>query len=221
VLGDGDLLRQKIRLAAHLIESSTEGFWRHPRMAEMFPEFLIAIHGSVRATVPLMRTAAHVALTGGDALCPRLAAYFQQHIEEELEHDEWLLDDLAAIGYPRHVVLDRLPKPAVAGLVGAQYYWIFHAHPVALLGFFAVLEGHPPRIDHLDTLERETGLPRAAFRMLRHHAELDGDHADELFALVDDLPLIDRHRELLGLSALHTIAMVRLLFDGLLEQFSN
>ena len=27
-----------------------------------------------------------------------------------------------------------------AALVGAQYYWIFHAHPVSLLGYLAVLE---------------------------------------------------------------------------------
>ena len=31
-----------------------------------------------------------------------------------------------------------------AALVGAQYYWIRHVHPVALLGYVMLLEGYPP-----------------------------------------------------------------------------
>jgi hypothetical protein len=57
--------------------------------------------------------------------------------------------------------------------------------------------------------------------MLRHHAELDSDHATELFALVDALPLSDHHHELLGVSALHTLSTAQLLFDGLVERFST
>ena len=30
-----------------------------------------------------------------------------------------------------------MPSPAVAALVGSQYYWLLHHHPVALLGFVA------------------------------------------------------------------------------------
>jgi hypothetical protein len=32
------------------------------------------------------------------------------------------------------------PSANVAALVGAQYYWILHHHPVALLGYMATLE---------------------------------------------------------------------------------
>ena len=38
----------------------------------------------------------------------------------------------------------RPPAPAVAALVGAQYYWVLHHHPVALLGYIGLLEGYPP-----------------------------------------------------------------------------
>ena len=218
-----EALRWKIRWAAHLIEPSTEAFWQHPRLADMFPEFLIALYGSVRATVPLMRMAAEVARAAGDAdsLCRGLSAYFQQHITEELDHDEWLLADLEALGYTRETVISRLPNRAIAAMVGAQYYWILHAHPVTLLGFFAVLEGYPPCLDDLEAVEQRTGLPPQAFRMLRHHAELDGEHANELFALVDTLPLSDYHHELLGVSALHTVSTARMLFDGLVERFQT
>ena len=37
-----------------------------------------------------------------------------------------------------------MPPPSVAGLVGSQYYWILHHHPVAFLGYVALMEGYPP-----------------------------------------------------------------------------
>jgi heme oxygenase-like protein len=215
--GHGGLLKQKIGFGAACLASASDAFWEHPRLAAMFPEFLIAIHGSVRATIPLMETAGAIAARAqpADAVCACLADYFSTHIAEERDHEDWLLSDLEAIGIARRDVLARIPPPAIAGMVGAQYYWIRHAHPVSLLGFFAVLEGHPPALDHLLRVEARTGLPPEAFRMLRHHATADQQHAADLFALLDRLPLSPFHVELLGTSALHTIAMLQLFFTGL------
>jgi hypothetical protein len=164
-----------------------------------------------------MEAAADVALRHRqiDPTSALLAGYFPKHMVEERDHELWLLDDLAALGIDKRRVLDRVPNRAIASMVGAQYYWIFHAHPVALLGFFAVLEGHPPTIEHLRTVQRRTGLPAEAFRMLTYHADVDQEHAEELYALLDRLPLSDWHTELVGVSALHTIAMLKMFFEGL------
>ena len=78
------------------------------------------------------------------------------------------------LGRPRSDVLARPPSPTVAALVGSQYYWIFHFHPVALLGYIAVLEGYPPSMAMIDQLEAGTGYPREAFRTMIAHAELIG-----------------------------------------------
>ena len=54
----------------------------------------------------------------------------------------------------------RMPSPTVAALVGSQYYWIFHYHPVALLGFVALfVEGHPPTPQLIEVLNERTGFP--------------------------------------------------------------
>jgi hypothetical protein len=66
--------------------------------------------------------------------------YLERHIEEERHHDEWTLDDLAAVGIEPAQTLAIRPTANVAALVGAQYYWILHHHPVALLGYMATLE---------------------------------------------------------------------------------
>jgi Iron-containing redox enzyme len=216
--GQGELLRRKLRFAAPLLVAGSARFWEHERLADLFPTFLLTIHGSVRATVPLMSAAVArlQSLAADPALRAPLVEYLERHAREEADHEAWLLDDLEVLGISRGEVLARAAPPAVAALVGAQYYWIHHAHPVALLGFFAVLEGHPPTLEHLDEIQRRTKLPSHAFRMLRSHAELDAAHANELFDLVDRLPLDRPHVELLGQSALYTMSALTGLFESLL-----
>ena len=103
-----------------------------PRLPELWPEYLVVQHQIIRATVPLTR----VALDRASELDePELARYLELHVDEELGHDDTLLEDLALLGRPRKAVLEQMPSPAVASLVGAQYYWILHHHPVAFLGY--------------------------------------------------------------------------------------
>ena len=92
-----------------------------------------------------------------------LAAYLEEHVDEERGHDDTLLGDLELLGFPREAVLERMPSPRVAALVGSQYYWILHHHPVAFLGYVALMEGYPPTPDLITALIERTGHPRAAF----------------------------------------------------------
>lgn len=217
--GQGELLAGKIRVAAPLLHAVTERFWRHAQLRHLFPRFLLTIYGSVRATVPLM-TAAITELErhwAGDPLTAPLIVYLEHHAREEQDHDAWLLDDLTVLGVPAQTARAQLAVPSIANAVGAQYYWMRHAHPVALLGFFAVLEGHPPTLAHLDEVQQRTGLPAEGFRMLRHHARLDAAHAADLFRLLDRLPLQPWHARLLSVSAFQTIGNLGAVFTELLE----
>jgi hypothetical protein len=221
--GHGTLLKRKIEIAGRLLASPLDAFWNHPGLGEIFPQFLLAIHGSVRATIPLMEAAITVAgrRSDTDPICARLVPYFLQHIEEERGHEEWLLQDLEAVGVGRNDVFGCVPNATIAGIAGAQYYWIFHVHPVALLGFFAVLEGNPPVTADLMAIQERTGLPAAAFRMLRYHAEVDLAHAADIYSLLDSLPLSTLHTQLVGISALHTLAMLESFFHNLAHMVSR
>lgn len=220
--GQGLLLRRKIDLAASLLRPITTRFWQHPGLREAFPVFLQTIYGSVSATIPLMQAALGELRRRADdgPLALELRRYFEQHIVEETAHDEWLVRDLEALGLGRHTLTGIAPPP-IARMVGAQYYWIRHAHPVCLLGFFAVLEGHPPTGEDLDDVQRSTGLPAEAFRMLRHHAQEDPAHADDLFRLIDELPLEPWHVDLIATSALETLAAIGDVFAWLLERVGH
>jgi hypothetical protein len=181
-------------------------FWTQERLHDVLPSFFILMHQIVRASVPLMQCARSVATerASWDPVCREMVAYLAQHVEEERDHDEWVIEDLETVGLSREDVLGRIPAGNVASLVGAQYYWIQHHHPVALLGYIRLLEGGPPSQSHIDNLQRRSGLPAAMFRTYRLHGQLDPNHLGDLNLCLDSLPLSELHSHLLWVSATHT-----------------
>ena len=79
---------------------------------------------------------------------PALAHYLLHHAREELGHDQWALDDLAAMGIGEDAVRASRPTPSCAAMVGVEcaamvgveYYTAMHANPVGLFGWMYVLE---------------------------------------------------------------------------------
>jgi hypothetical protein len=111
-----------------------------------------------------------------------------------------------------------MPSPTIASMVGAQYYWVLHHHPVALLGDMMVREGYPISIEAVEDMIARSGYPRSAFRTLERHAHLDLHHRDDLIDMIDSLPLSDEHQIVMGVSALHTIEMMIHDYREILEQ---
>ncbi|MGW4892555.1 iron-containing redox enzyme family protein [Kitasatospora sp. NPDC004240] len=211
-------LNAKLTLAAPALRAATVALWQAPEPAARYIDYLVAMHTVIRASVPLLLTAAHQCeglAADGDPVATPLARYLAGHAEEERGHDDWLLDDLAAAGADPTAPLTRVPPAAVAALAGAQYYWVRHHHPVALLGYLAVLEGHAPSPGLAPALAAATGLPDAAFRTVRDHAQLDQGHLRDLYALLDRLPLTAAHESAVAVSALHTTATLTRLFTRL------
>jgi hypothetical protein len=192
----------------------------HPRVSELWPEYLVVQHQIIRATVPLTRAALEQARALDDAypVAAPLAHYLELHVDEELGHDETLLDDLALLDRTRAAVLEQMPSPAVASLVGAQYYWVLHHHPVAVLGYIGVMEGYPPTDELVETLVERTGFPREAFRTFSEHGELDPGHRDHLDRTLDALPLTERHEHVIGAAAIATVALATRVLEELLQE---
>ena len=192
----------------------------HPRLAELWPEYLILQHQIIRATMPLTEATLARAreLGDDDPLAAPLASYLEEHVDEELGHDETLLGDLELLGVDRATVLARMPPPPVAGLVGSQYYWIHHYHPVAFLGYVALMEGYPPTLELIDELVERSGHPRAAFRTYVEHAELDPGHRDHLDRTIDSLPLDASHEVAIGISTIATAALAASSLEELLPE---
>ncbi|MFE9452205.1 iron-containing redox enzyme family protein [Streptomyces sp. NPDC006739] len=216
-------LRVKLGLAAPALRSATAALWRPAGLGPRYVEYLYAMHALIRASVPLMERAARrcAELAPGDPVAGPLGRYLRGHARDERGHDRWLLEDLAVTGADPAAALDRLPPPVVADLAGAQYYWIEHHHPVALLGYILVLEENAPAPWLADRLAAGTGLPAAAFRTLREHAELDRGHVAALDGLLDTLPLTPALQSAVGVSALCTADGITRLFRRLATASSD
>lgn len=104
-----------------------------------------------------------------------LKAYYVRHLEEEIGHDEMLLDDMRALG------VETIPHDyAAAQIAGAQYYFIAHFHPALLLGYMMVLESRPFSLTQIEEVEAAHGSTLTA---LRHHSKHDAQHLAELTAM--------------------------------------
>ena len=212
-------LSRKVAVVLPALQRAASAFMEHPNPRGAYVEYLWAVYWIVKASVPLMETALAEAtkLRDGDPVAKGLTAYLPAHIEEELHHDEWLLEDVERLGFDRAVITDRAPSVTIATLVGPQYYWIQHAHPVALMGYIAVLEGNPPAVAAVDRLADRTGFAPEAFRTLREHGALDPHHFDAFNQALDALPLSAEQSALVGVSALHTVASIARVFDDIVR----
>jgi hypothetical protein len=201
----------------------SDQFWTHPQLAEMFPEFLFMMHSIIRSSVSLINAAAVSAQRRADLdpVSQKIVSYYTTHALEEAHHDDWLLEDIVAMGADRSDVLARLPSPTIASLVGAQYYWALHVHPVSLFGYLAVLEGNPSSVKHLSKIRTKHGLPAEGMRTMVKHARLDPYHRDEIYAQLDELPLTENLSELVALSAFHTIEHIAQALQEILDSYRN
>lgn len=215
-------LRETISLVRGHLTSLIHEVWFHPRLGELYPEFLFAIYGVTASSAPAMRAAAKrcAGKLLNDPLAAWLHDYYQEHAQEEAGHEQWLLDDLASLGIPPERVLQRLPYCSVAALVGVQYYWMFHVHPLAYLGYIAVVEA-PTSIDFLEEVSRRIDIPLSSMTGHVMHARLDPDHVAEFDAALDSLPLLPYHQDLLTVSAIATVAHLEHMFTEILQHFER
>lgn len=207
---NSQVLGDRMQVTCGSLQTTYRRLWQRTDLAVFLPSFLILMHQIVRASVPLMKVARLVAAKRGahDPVSRKLAAYLSGHIKEERDHDEWLLEDLAVVGLSRDDILGRIPSSSVASLVGAQYYWIQHHHPVALLGYIRLLEGNAPSEAHIEDLQRRSGLPAALLRTYRLHGALDPTHMSELDASLDSLTLSESQGQLIWISASHSATVL-------------
>jgi hypothetical protein len=145
---------------------------------------LIFLHDVIAASEQLLIEAAEgLELLPRNSFHSRLAKYYRSHLDEERDHVKWLREDLKSAGVN---VPAEWPHKLAMAMAGSQYYLLKHAHPAALLGHMAVLEGDPTPIEVIESLEQAHG--KQLLRCVRFHAEKDLEHRKELFEVIDDAP---------------------------------
>jgi pyrroloquinoline quinone (PQQ) biosynthesis protein C len=150
-----------------------------------YVEFLSQAYHHVKHTVPLLMATGACLPEDKEWLREAIAEY----IEEELGHQEWILNDIAACGYDKEAVRNARPSEATELMVAYAYDTINRVNPVGFFGMVLVLEG-----TSVTTADKAAGaikkaldLPAKAFSYLRSHGALDQDHIKFFASLMNKI----------------------------------
>ncbi|HVT53353.1 MAG TPA: iron-containing redox enzyme family protein [Dongiaceae bacterium] len=147
--------------------------------------FLTQAYHHVRHTVPLLMLCAARLPDRLDWLRKASVGY----IEDEIGHDEWILDDIAACGGDRDAVRRSEPAMATDVMVGYAYDTVQRRNPLGFFGMAHVLEGTSAALatHAADALKETLGLPDRAFTYLTSHGALDIGHTENFAKLMNRL----------------------------------
>jgi pyrroloquinoline quinone (PQQ) biosynthesis protein C len=145
--------------------------------------FLGQAYHHVRHTTPLL-------MSLGGRLPDRLGwlrRAVAEYIEEEIGHEEWILDDIAAAGGDPAAVRASRPDLPAELMVAYAYDLIARGNPAGFFGMVFVLEGTSVALalTAADRIQLALDLPDNAFSYLRSHGTLDQEHTQHLAQLVN------------------------------------
>jgi long-chain acyl-CoA synthetase len=149
--------------------------------------FLTQAYHHVKHTVPLLMATGARLSEDKEWLREAVAEY----IEEEIGHQEWILNDIQACGFDKEAVRRSRPSYATELMVAYAYDSVQRGNPVGFFGMVHVLEGTSVNIADkaADSIANAIGLPARAFSYLRSHGALDIEHCaffESLMGRIED-----------------------------------
>lgn len=147
--------------------------------------FLGQAYHHVRHTTPLLM------LLGGRL--PERLAWLRhavaEYIEEEIGHEEWILNDITAAGGPAGEVRASHPDLPAELMVAYAYDLVNRGNPAGFFGMVFVLEGTSVALAlaAAQQIQNALGLPDSAFTYLRSHGTLDQEHTQHLARLLEQM----------------------------------
>lgn len=150
---------------------------------EQYMTFLGQAFQHVRHTVPLL-------MGCGYRLPDRLnwlRTALGEYIEEEVGHEEWILDDIHACGGDAEAARAATPFAATELMVAYAYDTVQRRNPVGLFGMVFVLESTSAALatTAAGAIQDSLNLPKDAFRYLTSHGSLDQEHIQFFQSLVN------------------------------------
>lgn len=181
---------------------------------EEYIEFLTQAYHHVKHTTPLLMNVGAKIPEEKEWLRNAVAEY----IEEELGHQEWILNDIEACGGDKEAVRRSQPAPATELMVAYAYDTVNRINPLGFFGMVHVLEG--TSIATADAaaaaVQQSLGLPDTAFSYLRSHGALDQEHVKFFERLMNQIDDKDE-QELI----IHCAKMVFRLYGDVFRSITN
>ncbi len=147
--------------------------------------FLTQAYYHVSHTVPLLMATGSKLSMNKEWLREAIGEY----IEEEMGHQEWILNDIEAAGGNKENVRNGKPNMSTELMISYAYDTINRINPVGFFGMVLVLEGTSIKLatDTAAIIQKTLGLPDQAFSYLRSHGNLDLEHMKFYESLMDKI----------------------------------
>jgi pyrroloquinoline quinone (PQQ) biosynthesis protein C len=154
-----------------------------------YTAFLTQAYHHVKQTVPLL-------MACGGKLPERLEwlrVAIGEYIEEEMGHQEWILNDLNACGADVDKIRKSTPDSATDIMVAVAFDTIHRLNPVGFFGMVLVLEGTSIALatQAASKIQQTLNLPDPAFSYLTSHGSLDISHMQTFELLMNQLDQTD------------------------------
>ena len=154
---------------------------------EDYVAFLSQAYHHVKHTVPLLMAVGSRLPESKEWLREAVGEY----IEEEMGHQEWILNDIEACGADKEAVRRSHPAAATELMVSYAYDMVNRINPLGFFGMVFVLEGTSTALadNAAQHIQDKLGLSSGAFSYLRSHGALDQEHIvffENLMNKIDD-----------------------------------
>jgi heme oxygenase len=152
---------------------------------ESYIAYLEQAYHHVKHTVPLMMAAGSRLPQNKEYLREALVDY----VEEEVGHQEWILNDIKHAGGDAEAVRRGEPNEATEMMVAYAYDYVSRINPVGFFGMVFVLEGTSIQLatNAAKTLQTSLVLAENCFSYLSSHGSLDLEHMDFFEKLVNQI----------------------------------
>ena len=139
-----------------------------------YVSFLCQAYHHVKHTTPLLMAVGSRLPESHEWLRNAVAEY----IEEELGHQEWVLNDIAACGFDKEAARNSKPSPATELMIAYAYDMVNRINPIGFFGMVHVLEGTSISVADkaAEKIGSTLGLDETAFSYLISHGALDISH---------------------------------------------
>lgn len=136
--------------------------------------FLTEAYHHVKHTVPLLMSVGAKLPESKEWLREAVAEY----IEEELGHQEWILNDIEHCGSDKEQHRKSTPNLATELMVSYAYDMVNRINPLGFFGMVHVLEGTSIAMadNAAENIKQTLNLPTKAFSYLCSHGSLDIEH---------------------------------------------
>ena len=182
--------REYLLSAPIIINCMSEGI-----SLECYVAFLQQAYHHVKHTIPLLMATGARLPESKEWLREAVAKY----IEEEVGHQEWILNDIEACGFDKEKARRSTPNLSTEMMVSYAYDTINRVSPLGFFGMVHVLEGTSINIADLaaDKIQEKLSLSDQMFSYLRSHGKLDQKHVKFFKDLMNRIVDLDEQAQII------------------------